>query len=1348
MTKSPMCRNLSSAQNAASFLIALLLCAFNTSAMTYTSPTCNQSDVQNTINMASNGDTVLVTGGTCSWGAGVTIANTQGITLNGQGTTTITSVGALDVEATTSTGTRVTGFTFTGIGTDNGGDIYINSNTGPVRIDDNTFTNSGLSVFLSIVTATSSGPYVGTVLIDHNNFNGGPASEMIHNLAYGASNAAGWTNNVTPGGSAQVYVETNTFNNLGTSAICSAIESAYGARTVFRYNTLNYCQVDQHGTAGMIGARWWEFYDNTFFPMGLNQCCYADLRAGSGVFYDNHVSGTNMVMGSIDLREEDTGTWPLAYQVGSGINGGTDGHNSCAGGTLNSAPAYVWGNDAAMSIYSMTPTIVMLGRDYFTPASQPATINWQEQSGDTCSTTYVYAPFTYPYPLTANGLPNPSGGGGAPTVIGASPSSGTTAGGTPVTITGTNFVSGATVQFGSNSATSVVVVSSTSITCVTPAGSAGAVNVAVTVGANTGTLTNGFTYVVTPTVTAVSPTSGTVGGGTPITITGTNFVSGATVTLGGTAATSVVVVSATSITAVTPAHGVGAVTVTVSVGGVSGSLNNGFMYLAPTVTSVSPNTGTTAGGTPVTITGTNFVSGATVTFGGTAATSIVVASSTSITAVTPAHSAGAVTVTATVNGVGGNLASGFTYITPPTVTTVSPNSGAAAGGTPVTITGTNFVSGATVTFGGTAATSVVVVSGTSITAVTPAHATGLVTVTVTVSGVSGSLNNGYTYLGPTVTSVSPNTGTTAGGTPVTITGTNFVSGATVTFGSGSATSVVVVSATSITCVTPSGSAGAVTVTVTESGVGGSLANGFTYVATPTVTMVSPGTGTTAGGTPVTITGTNFVSAATVAFASGSATSVVVASSTSITAVTPSGTAGAVTVTVTVSGISGDLPNGFAYVATPTVTGVSPNTGTTAGSTPVTITGTNFVSGATVKFGANSATSVVVVSSTSITCDTPAGSAGAVNVSVTVSGLTGTLTNGYTYVATPTVTGVSPGTGTTAGGTPVTITGTNFVSGATVTFASGSATSVVVVSGTSITAVTPSGSAGAVTVTVTVSGISGDLASAFTYVATPTVTMVSPGTGTTAGGTPVTITGTNFVSGATVHFASGSATSVVVVSGTSITAVTPSGGAGPVSVTVTVSGISGSLASGFTYVATPTVSAVSPTTGSTAGGTPVTITGTNFVSGATVTFGSNSATSVVVVNSTSITAVTPSGSAGMVNVTVTVSGISGDLSNGFTYVAPPTVTLVAPSSGAAAGGTPVTLTGTNFVNGATVTFGPNSATSVVVVTSMSITCVAPAGTGTVNVKVTVNGVSGTDPNSYTYTGGSVAPPTNFSVIVVN
>jgi hypothetical protein len=67
-----------------------------------------------------------------------------------------------------------------------------------------------------------------------------------------------------------------------------------------------------------------------------------------------------------------------------------------------------------------------------------------------------------------------------------------------------------------------------------------------------------------PVVTARSPTGGTTAGGTALTITGTGFESGSTVDIGGAAATGVVVVSATSITCVTPARTAGAKNITVT----------------------------------------------------------------------------------------------------------------------------------------------------------------------------------------------------------------------------------------------------------------------------------------------------------------------------------------------------------------------------------------------------------------------------------------------------------------------------------------------------------------------------------------------------------------------------------------------------------------------------------------------------------------------------------------------------------------------------------------------------------------------------------------------------------------
>lgn len=85
-----------------------------------------------------------------------------------------------------------------------------------------------------------------------------------------------------------------------------------------------------------------------------------------------------------------------------------------------------------------------------------------------------------------------------------------------------------------------------------------------------------------PTVAAVSPVSGSTAGGTPVTISGTNFAAGASVTFGGAAATSVTVVNATTITAVTPARATGAVAVAVThPGGQSGSKSNAYFYAPP-----------------------------------------------------------------------------------------------------------------------------------------------------------------------------------------------------------------------------------------------------------------------------------------------------------------------------------------------------------------------------------------------------------------------------------------------------------------------------------------------------------------------------------------------------------------------------------------------------------------------------------------------------------------------------------------------------------------------------------------------------------------------------------------------
>ena len=449
----------------------------------------------------------------------------------------------------------------------------------------------------------------------------------------------------------------------------------------------------------------------------------------------------------------------------------------------------------------------------------------------------------------------------APTVTAVAPSSGTTLGGTSVTITGTNFTGATAVTFGGTAATGVTVVSATSITATTLAHAVGVVNVVVTTPGGSGTGTGVYTYVTpAPTVTAVAPSSGTTLGGTSVTITGTNFTGATAVTFGGTAATGVTVVSATSITATTPAHAVGVVNVVVTTPGGSGTGTGVYTYVtpAPTVTAVAPSSGTTLGGTSVTITGTNFTGATAVTFGGTAATGVTVVSATSITATTPAHAVGVVNVVVTTPGGSGTGTGVYTYVTPaPTVTAVAPSSGTTLGGTSVTITGTNFTGATAVTFGGAAATGVTVVSATSITATTPAGTAGTASVLVTTPGGTNAANSLYTYVtpAPTVTAVAPSSGTTLGGTSVTITGTNFTGATAVTFGGAAATGVTVVSATSITATTPAHAVGVVNVVVTTPGGSGTGSGLYTFVILVTSIQLTSSVNPAAAGTPVTFTAT-------------------------------------------------------------------------------------------------------------------------------------------------------------------------------------------------------------------------------------------------------------------------------------------------------------------------------------------------------------------------------------------------------------------------------------------------------------------------------------------------------------
>ena len=455
----------------------------------------------------------------------------------------------------------------------------------------------------------------------------------------------------------------------------------------------------------------------------------------------------------------------------------------------------------------------------------------------------------------------------------------------------------------------------------------------------------------------------------------------------------------------------------------------------PKVTSVNPSAGPKGGGTSVTITGANFTGATAVKFGSTNATSFEVSSASSITAVSPAGTGTVdVTVTTPEGASATSPADQFAY--GPNVTSVSPNHGPAGGGTSVAITGVNLSNAMAVRFGSVNATSFTVNSATSITAVSPV---GTETVDVTVTTKEGTSPTGsadqFTYVpAPTVTEVSPNAGPEGGGTSVSITGTNLTGATTVDFGLGAATSFTVNSQSSITAVAPPGT-GSVDVTVTSAG-GTSLtsfADQFAYLPTPTVAAVEPDRGAGAGGTTVTITGTNLAEATAVTFGSTSAASFTVNSANSITAVSPAGTG---TVDVTVTTPEGTSPTGtadlFSYLPAVEVSKVAPRKGPVAGGTVVTITGMGLGEATAVMFGSTSAISFHVVSATSITAVTPAESVRIVDVTVTTPEGTSAISKKDRFKYAPTITAVSPDTGSTTGGTSVTVTGTGFALGTTAT----------------------------------------------------------------------------------------------------------------------------------------------------------------------------------------------------------------------------------------------------------------------------------------------------------------------------
>ena len=379
-----------------------------------------------------------------------------------------------------------------------------------------------------------------------------------------------------------------------------------------------------------------------------------------------------------------------------------------------------------------------------------------------------------------------------------------------------------------------------------------------------------------------------------------------------------------------------------------------------------------------------------------------------------------------------------------------------------------------------------------------------------------------------------------------------------------------------------------------------LTAGAAQAAVPTITSVSPAFDLPAGGASVTITGTGFqtVPVTAVTFGATSA-SFTITNDTTIQATAPAHAAGVVSISVTNADGTGDTsssPNDFTYIATPTITGYSTAyTGTGGG--VVVLNGTNLQFVTAVSFGGTPGSIIFAPSNFNLIVNAPAHASGTVNVTATnAAGTSDSSGSGddFTFVPLPTVTGLTPSSGTNNGGTSVVITGTNFIGVTGVKFGAFNAASFNVDSATQITAVSPTAAnAGSSPAEVVVTNISGDNSTAgsgndFTYLG-PVYTGGFGGTGSTNGNSSESgITGFN-LSDATLTIG-GVAAQIVSTSNTDIHYIPGphAAGTGFTSVITTAGG----TAAGPTvdYIAPVTLSgAFSPTTITVGVATPLTFT---------------------------------------------------------------------------------------------------------------------------------------------------------------
>ena len=588
-----------------------------------------------------------------------------------------------------------------------------------------------------------------------------------------------------------------------------------------------------------------------------------------------------------------------------------------------------------------------------------------------------------------------------PFVTSLAPQNPDCAGGSNLTIAGLNFGSVGTVTLqitiGTTFTTRVCspqfLYNNTAIICAVPAGQGTGQPVYITSGVNVNVAPALLSYL-PPQLSVVSPTSYDSSGGAILQLNGTSFGTAGAVTVGGVVCQLTGIgYSNTAVQCILPA-GQGALQpVLITASGQVNSPALAFSYLPPSISTASPQGGT-GSGVQLTLGGSSFGNGsnsAVYVAGQPCAVAVGQWLQKRLTCTIPQSSGLYLPVWMNVSGQVSNVVS-FSFS--PQLLNVSAPGGTAptAGGVLINITGSGFavpsIANFTVYFGASRC-SVTGQSSGWLTCTLPAGG-GSVAVIVSVNLTTATLNSTaftFSYDPPTLLSISPTIGPTAGGTLLSVAGNNFGTSPSVTVNGYACALSGAHNNTFLTCTAPPGSGSGQALIVSSGGGLYTTALPFAYFP-PSISSISPVTGRSAGGYNLTISGGNFstFTSLTLVVVNGQTAPILQQNDTSLTISMPPYTNTIiVNPAVLVNGQTSSQSLAFTYQGA-SISSVQPVTGPTAGGVLVRINGTNFGSASAsgyVLFGSTQAAlSGAGYSDTYIECLLPAGM-GSAPVTVTV-----------------------------------------------------------------------------------------------------------------------------------------------------------------------------------------------------------------------------------------------------------------------------------------------------------------------------------------------------------------------------